>query len=362
MNEATLSLLRLAYKEYYFRRADSIEFPDELQSREFGYIPFGGRMIRHLSFKGPGETVAEIVRQTPSSVYCSNARYESPSLPMEQKGWKGAELIFDIDATDIPTPCKKGHDLWFCGSCHSTGRLPKPAKCPKCGGPTEEFHRPCEICLGASKDHTLRVADFLTDDFGVSKDKIRIYFSGNRGYHIHVLDERFYLLDQQGRAEISGYVRGDSLPALQTIASVVRRMPAGAAAQSFGWMKRVVAYVEPRKAAYSGTIQKLVSEAVSSSRALVDAAVTTDIHRVFRLAGTLHGTTGMCKVQLGSLESFDPGNDPVVLSSEPVKVKVSFFPKFSLKGMTFGPYKDETASIPSYAAVAILTKGLGEVA
>ena len=361
MNEATRSFLKLAYKEYYFRRADAIEFPDELQAREFGYIPFGGSMVRHLAFRGPGEAVAEIVRQTPSSVYCSNARYESPSAPMEQKVWKGAELIFDIDATDIPTACKKGHDLWFCENCHWSAKLPKPIRCPKCGGNPEEFHGTCGICLTASKDHTLRVVDMLIGDFGVSKDKIQLYFSGNRGYHVHVLDHRFYLLDQVARAEVSGYVRGDSLPALQSIASVLRRRPNQAAANSLGWMKKIITHVESKKSTYSGTLQKLVSEAVYSNRALVDAAVTTDIHRVFRLAGTLHGTTGMCKLRLKSPESFNSETDPVVLSSEPVKLNVGFFPQFTLKGGTFGPYKNSIEVIPTYAAVAILTRGLGEV-
>ncbi len=362
MNDATKSFLRSAYKAYYFRHPDSIEFPEEIGSREFGYIPFGGSMVRHLSFKSTGEAVAEILRQNPSSVYCSNARYEAPSLPMEEKGWKGAELIFDIDATDIPTPCKKGHDLWYCENCHSTGKLPKPAKCPKCSGATDEFHGTCEVCLGASRDHTERVFDFLTDDFGVSKDKVRLYFSGNRGYHIHVFDDRFDLLDQVGRAEIADYVKAGSLPALQTIASTLRRRPVGGNVKSLGWMKRITSFADARKAEYTGTLQKLVSEAVSSNRALIDASVTTDIHRVFRLAGTLHGNTGMSKKRVESFGSFDPQSDPVVLSSEPVKLRIGFFPQFSIKGNKFGPYKDSAESLPTYAAVTILTRGLAEVA
>ena len=212
MNDATIAFLRRAYKEFYFKRADSIDFPPEVEAREFGYIPFGGSMVRHLSFKGAGEAVAEIVRQAPSSLYCSNARYSSPTLPMEEKGWLGAELIFDIDATDIPTSCKRTHDLWYCESCHATGRLPRPANCPACKGTTQEFHGNCESCLEAARQHAVRVIDFLTNDFGVPGDEIRTYFSGSRGYHLHVFDKRFELLDQQARAEIADYIRGSSLP------------------------------------------------------------------------------------------------------------------------------------------------------
>lgn len=361
MNDATKAFLRSAYKEYYYRRSDAVEFPDEIQSREFGYIPFGGGMVRHLAFKSGGEALAEVLKQSPSSVYCSNARYEYPARPIEEKGWLGAELIFDIDATDIPTPCKKGHDLWYCEKCHSSGKLPRQAKCPKCGGPTDEYHGTCEVCLGAAKDHTSRVVGFLTDDFGVASDLIRIYFSGNRGYHLHIFDPRFYLLDQLGRSEVAEYVRGSSLPLGQTIAATLRRRPQGSGAMGSGWTRRITGYVDERRQGYAGTLQKLVNEAVTSQKAMVDASVTTDIHRVFRLAGTLHGNTGMAKARLESLEKFDPQVDPVVLSPKAIKVKVEFYPRFKIGGKEFGPFKAETVELPTYAAVSILTRGLGEV-
>ena len=362
MNDGTKAFLKSCYKEYYFRRADSIEFPEEIQSREFGYIPFGGGMVRHLSFRSQGEALAELLKQSPSSVYCSNARYESPTRPIEEKGWLGAELIFDIDATDIPTPCKRGHDLWYCEKCHSSGKLPKPPKCPKCGGTTAEFHGTCEVCLGAAKDHALHVIDFLTGDFGVLRESIRLFFSGNRGYHLHVFDKRFDPLDQQARGEVADYIRGESLPPSQTIASTLRRRPAGAGPQGEGWTRRITGFVDEKWPNYGGTLRKLVFEAVASQRALVDSSVTTDVHRVFRLAGTLHGNTGMAKMRIESIGAFEPQTDPVVLGSKPVKVKVDFYPRFKIRGTEFGPYKSETTELPSYAAVSILTRGLGEVA
>jgi DNA primase small subunit len=362
MNAATMSFLRQAYREYYFRRASSIEFPGDVQSREFGYVPFGGGMVRHLSFRNEGEAVAEILRQSPSSAYCSNARYDSPTAPIEEKGWRGAELIFDIDATDIPTPCKRGHDLWYCDGCDSSGRLPRPQECPKCGGSTAEFHGTCDACLAAAKDHALRVVGFLTDDFGVDRSAIRLYFSGNRGYHLHVFDERFYPLNSLGRAEVAGYVLGASLPPSQSLASTLRRKPPGSGPQGEGWTRRITGYVDGRREGYPGTLQKLASDAVTSQRALIDSSVTTDIHRVFRLAGTLHGNTGMCKMRVESVDAFDPRRDPVVLSAKPVALKVGFFPRFSINGGDYGPFRSQMAELPTYAAVPILTRGLGEVA
>jgi DNA primase small subunit len=361
LNDRTKSFLKHAYKQFYFSKAHTIEFPPDMESREFGYIPFDGSMVRHISFRSPGEAVAELLKQTPSSVYCSNARYNAPTLPMDEKGWNGAELIFDIDSTDIPTPCKKGHDIWYCTNCWKVGRLPKPTKCPDCASGVAEFKGTCEICLGASKDHAERVIGFLTDDFGVSRKDINVYFSGNRGYHLHVFDNRFDMLEQGARAEIADYLRGDSLPSIQTLASVFRRKSVGGETSS-GWMKKIAIQVAQRRQGYAGTIQKLVSEAISSQRALVDASVTTDIHRVFRLAGTLHGNTGMCKKRVMTLDDFDPMIEAVVLSPEPVRIQVTVYPRFTMNGVTFGPYKSTIVTLPAYAAVPILARGMGEAA
>ncbi len=361
MNIDTVAFLRHAYREYYFRQAASIEFPADVSSREFGYIPFDGGMVRHLSFKNEGEAVAEILKQSPSSVYCSNARYESPSASIEEKGWLGAELIFDIDATDIPTPCKRTHDIWYCEKCRSSGKPPRPSQCPKCGGQTADFHGTCEACLAAAKLHASHVIEFLTEDFGVPREAIRVYFSGNRGYHLQVLDERFYSLSQSGRAEVADYVLGASLPSNQTIASSIRRRPNSAGSPGEGWARKITEYFEGKRDGYPGTLQRLVSDAIASHRAMVDSAVTTDIHRVFRLAGTLHGNTGMSKMRVDSLDHFDSQRDPVVLSAKPVAIKVDFYPKFRVRGAEFGPFKSQNTELPTYAAVSILTRGLGEV-
>jgi len=319
-------------------------------------------MIRHLSFRNRGEAVAEVLKQSPSSVYCSNARYYSPTAPIEEKGWLGAELIFDIDATDIPTTCKKNHDLWYCQNCRSSGRLPRPPRCPRCAGLTVEFHGTCRTCLEAAKDHALRVVEFLTSDFGVSHESIKLYFSGNRGYHLQVSDERFYYLNQTGRAEVADYMLGASLPPTQTIVSALKGRKSETDSENRGWIGRIARYVNEEREGHTGTVHRLVSDSILSQRAMVDSSVTTDIHRVFRLAGTLHGDTGMCKMRIESVERFNPQQDPVVLSEKPVRLNVDFYPKFAVNGREFGPFKSQIAELPTYAAVFILTKGLGEVA
>ncbi|WP_415283707.1 hypothetical protein [Candidatus Nitrososphaera sp. FF02] len=110
--------VRAAFREYYFKQSKMIEAPDEVEKREFGYAQFGARgMVRHLSFKNMGELVATLITQVPSDVYCSNALYRFPTLPMQEKQWLGADLIFDIDGKDLNLPCVPSHSYPVCSNC-----------------------------------------------------------------------------------------------------------------------------------------------------------------------------------------------------------------------------------------------------
>ena len=100
---------------------------------------------------------------------------------------------------------------------------------------------------------------------------------------------------------------------------------------------------------------------MTANAALIDESVTTDIHRVFRMPGTLHGSSGLLKMRVKEIGGFDPQMDPVVLSGEKVKVHIDFSPEFSLNGTRFGPYDSSTIQIPIYAAVYLTARGLGQV-
>jgi len=359
MDEPTLTFLRRVYRGHYFKHHDLVEIPSQIQAREFGYIPFNGGMIRHLSFKNPGELVAELVKQAPSSVYCSNAVYEHPTLQMDEKGWLGADLIFDIDADTIPTPCKAKHNWWYCNACHKGGMGLKPSKCPKCKATEiEQVQWSCEECLNATKEHVKRLTDFLTGDFGISEQRIHLYFSGNRGYHAQVQDERFEKANPQMRTEIANYIRGNGL----SLRLTPQDTKTTSTEDSTGWRRRSDLFMMTKASTYGKRqTQKLTDQIVTTNAALIDESVTTDIHRVFRMPGTLHGNSGLLKMRVESIDSFDPQKDPVVLSGEMVKVHIDFCPQFSLNGIRFGPYDSSIVQIPIYAAVFLTARGLGKV-
>jgi DNA primase small subunit len=349
-DEKTIAFLRRTYREYYFKHHEDVEVPTMIQNREFGYTTFGKGMIRHLSYKTSGELAADLVKQAPSSVFCSNATYSNPTLAMDEKGWKGAELIFDIDASSIPTACRTKHSFWTCKTCGKVIRsAERPARCPKCEGTgTAQLHWSCAECLGAAKDHVSRVIGFLTKDFGVSSSGIRVYFSGNRGYHLHVDDERFEAMEPSARAEIANYIKGTGL---------VRPQKSDGTLAEGGWLERISTSTSTSQ----GQPQKLetVTNAFGSR---IDESVTTDIHRIFRMPGTLHGNSGLLKMRVHDLSGFRPDYNPVVLCDEEVTISVQGSPVFGLKGRNFGPFSSEEVELPTYAAVYLMTKGLGRVA
>lgn len=345
--DKTTTFLRRTYREHYFRHHDEIEVPKMMESREFGYIPFGKGMVRHLSYRSPGELTADLVKQAPSSVYCSNATYSDPTLPMDEKGWKGAELIFDIDASSIPTPCRTRHNFWTCKTCGKVIRsADRPSRCSKCQGEeTMQLHWSCPECLAAAKDHAARLISFLTNDFGVSSSNVLVYFSGNRGYHLHVDDQRFEAMDQSARAEVANYVKGTGFV----------RPQRGDTTPDGAWAERLAI-------AELGNQALKMEQIVNTFGSRIDESVTTDIHRIFRMPGTLHGNSGLLKMRVHDLKAFRADHDPVVLGDAEVAVSVRGAPAFSLKGRTFGPYSSEEAELPTYAAVYLLTKGLARVA
>ncbi|MCS7116109.1 MAG: DNA primase small subunit domain-containing protein [Nitrososphaerota archaeon] len=384
LDEKTLNLMKQAFKQYYFKAGDRISPPSRMNEREFGYIPFGGSMIRHLSFKTFGELYALLVREAPHSVFYSAAYYLEPTLPMHEKGWKGGDLIFDIDADNLQLPCRKDHNLWTCKGCGLKRIGSRPKKCPNCdGGSISELNWACEKCLEAAKNEALKLIDILMKDFGINKNEIKVYFSGNMGYHVSVESKEFEELDQAARGEIADYVSGrglipESIGVFKraTYESLVENLPRigepgwrGRLAASFAnWKVDGFGDGDTREkiAALYGKIRyskfkKRLEVEMLKIGVRIDTMVTTDIHRIFRMPGTLHGETGLLKMLCDDLVSFNPLNDAVVLSDEPVDVFIEYSPRLQLKDQIYPPFKRERVKLPLMVAVYLAGKCLARV-
>lgn len=403
----TISFIKESFLDYYRASKNTIRAPKDISKREFGFQTFGERMmVRHRSFGSLEELMRFIQSTVPSDCYYSAAYYENPTLEMEEKGWMGADLIFDVDADHLPTKCKAMHDRWLCLNCQSQGRGAAPERCPQCGSQKlKEDLWFCEECLEAAKVEALKLMDILFQDFGLSPEETHVFFSGHRGYHVHVESEAVRELDQMARKEIVDYAMGLGLDlGFHGFKDAIT--PGNPSAfQEGGWHRRILqgVYDFLSKASTESLlgigIKKSVSEEIIRNRdwilkvlwegaplsavrglgpkgwekllrhsldrqiARIDSVVTTDVHRLIRLPGSLHGKTGLMKapVEKGELESFDPLKASVAFKGGSVRVYVKESSQFRIGDETFGPFKDTITELPRAAALLLVCKGLGAI-
>jgi DNA primase small subunit len=111
------------------------------------------------------------------------------------------------------------------------------------------------------------------------------------------------------------------------------------------------------------TWMRVAEHVKNQEAAQIDTVVTSDIHRLIRANGTLHGKTGLLKVEfpLKDLDSFDPFVGAVAFKEGTAKVQVSEAPEFKLSGKSFGPFKNQTVELPTAAAVLLILKNRAEV-
>jgi DNA primase small subunit len=420
MKSQTYQILRSAFREYYFRHGKSIQSLSDIKRREFAFRYFGpdgepAGMVRHLTFDSNGEVIAATLREVPSDLYCSNGYYRFPSYPMHEKEWLGADLIFDIDTKDLHLSCQSDHSYYICESCSQAGKNKQGSnRCQNCNSHNVVFESiPCETCLDGAKTEVEKLLLILVGDFGISEKDIEIYFSGNDGYHVHVVNQSFTHLDAQARSDIAGYILGKGLmpetigvykrisnvsprravkgPGLEPISNdaknienpqrksetskeggnsqndFVVRFPRGGLA--YGWQKRLshglskkdlieskLKNIVQQRGGYYG-FRKELERLGKELGVIIDPQVTMDVHRVFRLPGSLNSKSGLTKMKCSNLDSFNPLEDACMLNETDTKVKIKTSVKLMLKGQRFR-IDETTTSLPAYAAIYLVCKKL----
>ncbi|MCQ5376623.1 MAG: DNA primase small subunit PriS [Candidatus Methanomethylicia archaeon] len=367
-------------------------------------------MIRHLQFASARALKEYLEVKAPANAYYSSAYYDTPSAPdMVGKGWQGADLVFDIDADHIPTACKADHDTWRCLDCGAAGRGFPPAACPKCGMKKLETETwVCEECLKVAKEEAFKlIDDFMIPDFGVSQKEIEICFSGHRGYHLHILDERLRRLGSDGRREVADYVRGVGLDPRDHGFREIAREGAflGPDMRDGGWRGRIAraiyAYISKctedqlrqvvKSAAVADTIcrnrakflENIASDppfwggikgyslesvvrialaAAAENACAIDERVTLDVKRLIRHPNTLHGKTALRAVRLdySELESFDPLRSAVAFRGGSIKVYVKGMPRVRIGDHEAGPASSVEMEVPKAFGLYLICKGAAE--
>ena len=395
------------FRRYYASGARLVEAPPEIKRREFGFLSFGGRtMFRHIGFDDTQQLRSYLMNHAPAHTYFSAAYYRETEAAMAQKGWLGADLVFDIDADHFDLPCHDEHDRWTCKTCGREGTGHPPENCPKCEKAAfDEESWLCGECLGAAKHEAQKLIDILIQDFGYSpSEEMTVNFSGNRGYHVHVRSPNARGLDQLARREVVDYILGIGIQA-EFQGLIGRRTASNQTVRQGGWRGRstralydfvaaatrddvkvlklgrnasrnlaehrdeILAAIMDRHpgriARYidSKSLDKLLVVAAKEQASHIDTVVTTDLRRLIRLPNTLHGKTGWLaqSVPLDDLADYDPLSSAVAFTEGVEKVYIRSTPKIAIGGETYGPFEEETRELPLAVAMFLLCRGAARV-
>ena len=379
MDDRTREYLRGRFRDYYRRVSPSP--PPDAHLREWGHIPWtpgtGTTMVRHRSLYDLGDLDTFFADTAPRHAYFSAARYDDPGAStMGQKGWRSADLVFDLDADHLP------------------GVDPE----------TTSYREMLDAC----KDALERLLTLLEDDFAF--DDLTVVFSGGRGYHVHVRDEAVRELDSEARREVVDYVRAIDLDADGLIRTVSDRGTTKRVLRTEGgWGARVhealVAYADDLRemdaeaarsrlteldgigegraetilgafernpeAVRAGNVEAggpgvrrlvsaLAARVTATETAPIDEPVTTDTRRLIRLPGTLHGGSGLVvtPVDRDDLEAFEPLRDAVPdrFVGRDIRIVCETDRTVELNGTRISVEAGETA-VPEFAGVFLMARG-----
>jgi DNA primase small subunit len=326
---------------------------DLIGERELGFIPFFGTMIRHRAVRNLSDLGFFVRKNTPRHIYYSTAYYKTPDEKvMKEKGWKGAELIFDLDADHLSGADKMSYS---------------------------------EI-LSEVKKHTQRlIFKFLMDDLGFEEKDLKLFFSGGRGYHVHVVEDSVYQMTSDSRREIANYIRGEGFTTFDVRRSMqetshklsgwkktiddsicgfysdllgnsekqeilhgllgnIRTMQnyltdLNRSTQVGGNLKRIEVLTMPGFSKYrimdkndEKVLNYIVVKVKNEGQCEIDEPVTTDIHRLIRMPHSLHGKTGLAVVpiKLEEFLNFDPLKDAVAEAFRNNEVRINLMRNYQI--------------------------------
>ena len=374
MKESDIEFVENSFKKYYFNHSDMIKVPERPSEREFGYQKFNSGMTRHISIKDDKELHLLLMQNVPSDVYCSNAYYMFPNLPMNEKDWKEADLIFDIDAKDLQLKCRSDHSVSICNECNKISK--NSQQCEKCNSSKlEKKSLPCKTCINSSKSEVEKLSKILIEDFSIQEENIHVYFSGNEGFHVYVYNTQFQEIGSKERSELVDYfMLNGAIP--ETFGMKRSKKLDRSSFPDLGekgWRGRFSSQVFGSKSKRSKIIsdlisngyysfQKTIDDVSSKIGVKIDPNVTMDIHRIFRLPGSINSKSGLTKIFCPNLAKFDAYQDAVFLSDESVEVIANCPVEFRLKNKKFGPFNGDKVTVPTYVAVYMICKKLATIA
>ncbi|PIU21996.1 MAG: hypothetical protein COT14_03295 [Candidatus Diapherotrites archaeon CG08_land_8_20_14_0_20_30_16] len=398
--------LKSRIKEYYEKNFISVP---NIEKREFGYGIYNKKILdRNIAFKNDYELNTFLRERVPFYLSYSVAYYELPDAkPTSAKKLLKNDFIFEYDADDIPTPCKKTHDSWICPKCKEEGKG-HTQKCPKCNSRTEISEWICDKCLDATKKQTKRLYNILTYELGFSEQEIKITFSGHKGFHTKIISPKIENIKQNERIELMDYITEEGLNFKElgfvpdekgSIKFLGEKL--GKSQKYLNFIKTVLEsndatellkYFDPNTS--TQTLNKLVNnkkEALESlekgkfyrprkesvdlwynllenlkesQKLYVDRQTTIDMYKIIRVPNTIHGGAMLLskEVKIDKISDFNPFEEASIYKDGTLKIHLKKVPRLLLNREIFGPYENEIVELPNNIATYFLAKGVADEA
>lgn len=298
-----LSTLR---KEHYTNA--KLEVSD-IQRREIAFAYRGEEGIKgRAQYFASIEDLTEHLENTAKivAVYASIGYYLDPNVYSPSKrGLTGYDLVFDVDMKYT----QENRTEWMHEVCYRTSAL----------------------------------MDVLVEDLGFSRDKMVLDFSGGKGFHITIEDESFRNLSKDDRIDLVNYIKGEKI-----IRKELTTGKGGWNNKYKGYINRIVKLMSNDKKvncerllslnlpmATAKKISGLMNDAANRNRvsqghlglfdakvskslqnnfyneqrelfSCVDKTVTPDRHRILRVPGSIHPSTGLVSVRLEPSDIDEP--------------------------------------------------------
>jgi DNA primase small subunit len=370
--------------------------PDRFGRREFGFMFFDRNYVqRHLSFSKVADIQSFLRNQIPAHVYHSSAYYLNPGAPtMGEKTWLGADLVFDLDAdhlkgaegltyqqmlAQVKVQFIKLLDEFLMGD---LGFDESDIRIVFSGGRGYHAHVSAEGVLGLKSHERREIVDYITGTDLSMEWAFPEKASFEKRFGERQMVQKSRLLPSPGSGGWRGRMRMGLEALLSELSSedpdlMRERYPSTEEASNRllkGLMEEVAATKGGRRVAdlimERGNLEDLggkrralllsilEKDVVNELGGQVDEPVTSDIKRLIRMPGSLHGKSSLMVTEMDrdSLSDFDPLRDaiPTVFGEEPVTIMTEEAIDVELGGDGFS--LDGEEEVPMFLAMFLLCR------
>ena len=395
-----IGFLKSRFREYYLK--NDIILPPRFTRREYGFMFFDKTyMIRHKAFRGRKELKKFLVEQVPKHAYYSTAYYKHPGIQdMEAKGWLGADLVFDLDADHIPETEGKDYEemlkivkkeaekLIFNFLLDDMGFNEKNISVVFSGGRGYHIYVRREDVFTLGSDERREIVSYIT---GESLDltrfiRIREEKAGRKKVR------KVYELYPPEFGGWYGKLSREIARISRNLKVLYENKGEDAVVGEFDGIlknkklsKKLVKEIFTENKENTAKIDDLMSTQQSKKlqifstdtlrdaflryikekiriRGEADEPVTTDIHRLIRLIGSLHGKTGLLvkEIKLEEFKGFNPLKDaiPEIFKENEIKILSKEKVEIKFDGKIYRIEGEEI--VPEYVAIFLIARGMAE--